>query len=170
MKSSFHSLIPFLQFLCSQAHMPCRLASRNLTRLHLIAVIYYSIVKSKSKSKSHCNWRSVNQYVLLFFGSYGLVFVGRPLWREDGSVFCICCLPSPGSLSRVRVPWDSWPYFTVSDLGLPFSLPPTIRRVTVEVFDPASTRRLLCPFITPQHGPHRKQPLLLTRRVYRAVA
>jgi hypothetical protein len=32
------------------------------------------------------------------------------------------------------------PYFTVSDLRLPFSSPPTTRRVTVEVFDPASTR------------------------------
>jgi hypothetical protein len=28
---------------------------------------------------------------LLLCGSYGLVRVGRPLWREDGSVFCICC-------------------------------------------------------------------------------
>jgi hypothetical protein len=42
-------------------------------------------------------------------------------------------------ISRVRVPWDSWPYFTVSDSRLPFSSPPTTRRVTVEVFDPAST-------------------------------
>jgi hypothetical protein len=40
----------------------------------------------------------------------------------------------------VRVQWDSWPYFTVSDSILPFSSPPTTRRVTVEVFDPASTR------------------------------
>jgi hypothetical protein len=31
-------------------------------------------------------------------------------------------------------------YFTVSDLRLPFSSSPTILRVTVEVFDPASTR------------------------------
>jgi hypothetical protein len=35
---------------------------------------------------------------------------------------------------------DSRPYFTVSDSRLPFSSPPTTRRVTVEVFDPASTR------------------------------
>jgi hypothetical protein len=42
------------------------------------------------------------------------------------------------SLSWVRVPLDSWPYFTVSDLRLPFSSPPTTRRVTVEVLDPAS--------------------------------
>jgi hypothetical protein len=32
---------------------------------------------------------------LLLFDSYGLVFVGLPLWREDGSGFCICCWPSP---------------------------------------------------------------------------
>jgi hypothetical protein len=44
------------------------------------------------------------------------------------------------SLSRVQVPSDLRPYFTVSDLRLPFSLPPTTRRVSVEVFDPASTR------------------------------
>jgi hypothetical protein len=33
---------------------------------------------------------------LLLFDSYGFVFVGRPLWwREDGSVFCICCWSLP---------------------------------------------------------------------------
>jgi hypothetical protein len=37
------------------------------------------------------------------------------------------------SLSWVRVPLDSRPYFTVSDLRLPFLSPPTTRRVTVEV-------------------------------------
>jgi hypothetical protein len=48
--------------------------------------------------------------------------------------------PRQRSLSRVRVPWDLWPDFTASDLRLPFSLSPTTRRVTVEVFIPASTR------------------------------
>jgi hypothetical protein len=52
------------------------------------------------------------------------------------------CQPS---LSRVRVPWDSWPYFIVLDLRLPFSSPPTTRRVTVEVFEPASTGELAWP-------------------------
>jgi hypothetical protein len=32
---------------------------------------------------------------LLLFDSYGLVFVGGPLWREDGSVICICCWTLP---------------------------------------------------------------------------
>jgi hypothetical protein len=31
---------------------------------------------------------------LLLFDSYGLVFVGRPLRREDRSVVCNCCWPS----------------------------------------------------------------------------
>jgi hypothetical protein len=44
------------------------------------------------------------------------------------------------SHSRVRVLWDAQPYFTVSKSRLPFSSPPTTRRATVEVFDPASTR------------------------------
>jgi hypothetical protein len=48
--------------------------------------------------------------------------------------------PRQRSLSRVRVHWISRPYFTVSDLRLPFSSPPTTRRVTVKVFEPASTR------------------------------
>jgi hypothetical protein len=76
----------------------------------------------------------------LLSDSYGLLFVERPLWRKDGSVFCIRCWSSPGSLSRVLLPWDSWQYFTVSNLRLPFSSPLTTRRVKVEVFDPASTR------------------------------
>jgi hypothetical protein len=56
----------------------------------------------KSKSKSHCDWRSVSkswcrapsgandQFAVRQLRS---VFVGRPLWREDGSVICICCWP-----------------------------------------------------------------------------
>jgi hypothetical protein len=32
---------------------------------------------------------------LLLFDSYGLVFVGRPLWRDDGSVFYIRWWSSP---------------------------------------------------------------------------
>jgi hypothetical protein len=59
--------------------------------------------------------------------------------RTDLSFVCVAG-PCQRSLSRVLFPWDSRPYFTVSDLRLPFSSPPTTRRVAVEVFDPASTR------------------------------
>jgi hypothetical protein len=57
-----------------------------------------------------------------------------------GLSFVYATGPCQRSLSQVRVPWYSGPYFTVSELRLPFSSPPTTRRVTVEVFGPASTR------------------------------
>jgi hypothetical protein len=40
---------------------------------------------------------------------------------------------------RVRVPWDSRQYFSLSDSRRTFSSPPTTRRFAVEVFYPAST-------------------------------
>jgi hypothetical protein len=55
---------------------------------------------------------------LLLFDSYGLLY-SAPLWREDGSVFCICCWFSPAQ-SFSSPCSDSWPYFTLSDLRLPF--------------------------------------------------
>jgi hypothetical protein len=71
-------------------------------------------------------------------------FLWGALYDERSGLSFICASgPCQRSLSRVQVPWDSRPYFTVSDLRLPFSSPPTTRRVTVEVFDPASTRVLL---------------------------
>jgi hypothetical protein len=47
---------------------------------------------SQSVSKSWC--RAPTRYLLLY-NSYGLDFVGHLLWREDGSVFCMCCWPLP---------------------------------------------------------------------------
>jgi hypothetical protein len=70
--------------------------------------------------------------------------------RTDLS-FTIAAGPRQCRHFRVRLSWKSWPYFTVSDSRLPFSSPPTTRRVTVEVFD------LICPFLkTCRHGSHRK--------------
>jgi hypothetical protein len=59
--------------------------------------------------------------------------------ERTGLSFVCAAGPCQRSLSRVIVPWDLRPYFAVSDLRPPFSSPPTTRRVTVEVFDPAST-------------------------------
>jgi hypothetical protein len=129
-------------------------------------------------------------------GAYGQIFItcvtvtALFLWgalsdERTGLSFIYAAGPCQRNLSLVRVPWDSRRYFTVSHLRLPFSSPPTTRRVTVEVFDPASTRGsgLLQTvlLITSWHGPHRKHPIstvsLLFRaysfpreRVYRAVA
>jgi hypothetical protein len=76
---------------------------------------------------------------------YCQTFAGLLMWgflsdaRTDLS-FAIATGTRQRSHFRVRVPWDSRPHFTVSDSRLPFLSPPTTRRATVEVFDPASTR------------------------------
>jgi hypothetical protein len=69
----------------------------------------------------------------------GLLMWGALSDERTGLPFTIVAGSSQRSHSRVRAPLDSRPYFTVSDLRLPISSPPTTRRVTVEVFDPAST-------------------------------
>jgi hypothetical protein len=60
--------------------------------------------------------------------------------ERTGLSFTIAAGPRQRSHSLVRVPWNSRPYFTVSDSRLPFSSPPTTRRVTVKVCDPTSAR------------------------------
>jgi hypothetical protein len=70
--------------------------------------------------------------------------------ERTGLSFVYAVAPRQRSLYWVRLPWNSWPYFTLSDSRLPFSSPPMTRRVTVEVFD------INC-FHCIWHGPHRKQ-------------
>jgi hypothetical protein len=69
-------------------------------RPHLHTDCKLFVASSKSKSKSHCDWRSVSQSVslgvephlgpmtryLFLSDSYVLVSVGHPLWREYWSV------------------------------------------------------------------------------------
>jgi hypothetical protein len=77
---------------------------------------------------------------LLASDSCGFVDMGALSDERMGLLFPTAAGPSQRIHSRIRAPWDSQPYSTVSDLRLPFSLPPTTRRVMVEVFDPASAR------------------------------
>jgi hypothetical protein len=60
--------------------------------------------------------------------------------KRTGLSFVHAAGPRQRSLSRAQVPWVSRLYFTASVLRLPFSSPPMTHRVTVEVFDPTSTR------------------------------
>jgi hypothetical protein len=78
----------------------------------------------------------------------GLLIWGDLSDERTGLSFATVAGPRQHNHSRVRVPWDSWPYFTASDSRLPFSSPPTTRRDTVEVFDPASTRDCVFVIIT----------------------
>jgi hypothetical protein len=66
----------------------------------------------------------------------GLLMWGALSDERTGLSFTIATGPRQRSHSRVQVP-----HFTVSNSRLPFSSPPTIRRATVEVFDPASPPR-----------------------------
>jgi hypothetical protein len=93
--------------------------------------------------------------------------------EKTGLSFVYTAGPCQRSISRVRVPWDLRPYFTVSHLRLPFSSPPMTRRVTVEAFDPASTltatqlfRRYITSGRTQQKTP-RSTILLLSWRLPR---
>jgi hypothetical protein len=73
------------------------------------------------------------------------LLIGRSLSNERAVLsFTSSADPHYHSLSWVRVPWDWRRYFTVSDSRIPISSPPTTRRVTVEVFYPASTGYLSC--------------------------
>jgi hypothetical protein len=74
----------------------------------------------------------------------GLLIWGALSDERTGLSFTISARSRQRSHSRVRVPWDLRPYFTVSDLRLPFLSPPTSRRFTVEVVDPAPTRKSNC--------------------------
>jgi hypothetical protein len=102
-------------------------------------------------SKSHCDWRSISKFwyrapsvahdqIFITLWQLGLVFMGRPLWREDGLVFYICCWPSPAYSFSAPSPFRLMTVFYCLRLEkLSFSAPFTTRRVTVEVFEPAST-------------------------------
>jgi hypothetical protein len=56
---------------------------------------------------------------LLLSDGCGFVDVGRPFWWEEGSVFPTAAGPRLCSHARALVPWDSGPYFTVSESRLP---------------------------------------------------
>jgi hypothetical protein len=53
--------------------------------------------------------------------------------ERTGLSFTVAAGPRQRSHSRVRVPLNSWPYFTVSDSRLRFSSPPKTLRATMEV-------------------------------------
>jgi hypothetical protein len=73
----------------------------------------------------------------------GLFMWGALSDERTGLSFTTTAGPCQRTHSRVRVPWDSRPYSTVSDSRLSFLSPRMTRRATVEAFDPASTRDLM---------------------------
>jgi hypothetical protein len=66
--------------------------------------------------------------------------VGRSLWLEDGSVVYNCCWTSPAQSFSSPSPLGLATIFYCIRFETFFSLPPTTRRATEEVFNTASTR------------------------------
>jgi hypothetical protein len=153
--NSFLATAYLIQILCSQAHILVVWYSKHNS---ILCCSCQSESESESESESYVttdgqpaslSWNKATIWGLrpdfyYLCDSYGLVLVGRPLWREVGSVFCMCFWPLPAQSFSGPSPWDLRPYFTVSDLRLLFSSLPMTRRGTVEVFDPASTRVCSC--------------------------
>jgi hypothetical protein len=81
-----------------------------------------------------------------------------------GLSFTIAAGPRQRIYSRVRVPWDSRPYFTVSDRDFPFCLLlrlAGLRRgysTPLPHGNPATAEPIVLK-ITPRHGPRRKHPI-----------
>jgi hypothetical protein len=65
--------------------------------LHSLQKLLLSQSQSQSQSHISTDDQSVSKswYRAPLFDSYSLVFVGRTLWREDRSVFCLGCWPVP---------------------------------------------------------------------------
>jgi hypothetical protein len=124
-KSSLHSRTLASIFSTTRTEQKCQLKSKSVT-LRLTVGQSVSIV--------------VEPHTGLLFDSHGLVLWGALSDERTGLSFVYAAGPCQSSLSRVRVPYDSRPYFAVSKLRLPFSSPLATLRVTVEVFEPASTR------------------------------
>jgi hypothetical protein len=180
MKSSFHisshysATVNSIQFLCSQVHTLAGWAGLRLLSLSLslslslmlrptVSQPVYLGIKHPSVAYDHIFISVLTAASLLMWSA---------LSDERTSLsFTIAADPRQCCHSRVRVLWDSRTYSTVSDSRLPFSSPPTTRRVTVEVYDPASTQQWFYYgfsnevfLITTFHGPWRKHSLSVVRK------
>jgi hypothetical protein len=103
-------------------------------------------LESESYVTTDDQWDSLSWNKAPIWGSrpdfyYCQTAAGLLMWsalsdERTGPSFTIASCPRQRSHSRVPVPRNSRPYFSVSDSTLPFSSPPKTRKSTVEVFDP----------------------------------
>jgi hypothetical protein len=103
------------------------------------------------------SWNKAPVWGLRLEFHYYQIVTGLLMWvalsdERTGLWFTTASGPRQRSHFRVQVPWDSSPYFTVSDSRLPFSSPPTTRRATVDKTAPS----VFPCVINIRHGPYRK--------------
>jgi hypothetical protein len=175
-------LLTHNQFSAELFFLNCRgfhSVSRSTTDCKVKVILRLTVSLSVSLGVEH--HLGLMMRYLLQFDSYSLVFVWRPLWREDWYVFFLyMMLVLVSAVFLWSESLGTRPYFTVSDLRFPFSSLPTTLRITVDVFGSASTRVfdwLLTTFIVPYNTsarttqktrlfPCNGYPLPLTRRVH----
>jgi hypothetical protein len=131
MKSSFQVLILFFPLFCNcqlisiPSSYPGRLASRNSTRLlYLVASeVKVKVTLQLTVSQSFSQQDMVSSPIWDSWPDiyYCLTVTVSFLWgalsdEKTGLSFSYAAGPCQCSLSRVRVPWDLWPYFALSDL------------------------------------------------------
>jgi hypothetical protein len=120
MKSSLHSLINFLPFLLIHLRLPSPeldpfLDNNSLKRQSQS----YIATDGQSVSKSWCRAPSGAHYQI--FITVTVLFLWGALPNERTSLsFLYAAGPCQRSLSRVRVPWDSRPYFMSQIWDFPF--------------------------------------------------
>jgi hypothetical protein len=73
-----------------------------------------------------------DQFFFFFFFNYLLTVAGLLMWsalsdKKMDLLLTVAAGTRQRSLSRIRVPWDSWPYFTLSNLRLPHAGGPGCR-------------------------------------------
>jgi hypothetical protein len=93
-----------------------RLALRHSTLCCYCQRQSHIATDGQSISKSWCRAPIYCTLIGTFF-----LFWGALSDERTNLSFVYVSGPRQRSFSRIRVPWDSWPYFTISDLRLPIS-------------------------------------------------
>jgi hypothetical protein len=141
----FSCLLDSLRLTASQLRLN---VSHIIQLVHkLLSVLSLSVMLRPTVQSTSLSWNKAPIWDLRpdFCYCQTVAVAGLFMWgalsdERTSLSFTIAAGPRQSSHSRVRVPWDWRPYFTVSNSRLPVSSPPTTRRATVEVFDSASTR------------------------------
>jgi hypothetical protein len=114
MKSSFHSLIPFLPFLLSYS-ANCQL--RRLSKFYISEKESRVTLRVAVYRQSVCHGdKSLQTHEQYFFFNWTLAVKSLRNIRSDetmGLPLTTAAGPRQRSHSQVLVPQDSWPYFTV---------------------------------------------------------
>jgi hypothetical protein len=117
-------------------------SSLNWLWLSLSRVLYYDRRSVGQSVLGYSTHLGLTTRSLLLADICGFVDVGRSLWREVGSVVYIRYWSSTAQSFSGTSPLGLVTIFYCLRFEIFLSSPPTTRRVTVQVFNPASTREL----------------------------